>query len=278
MKIDLHCHTTASDGALTPQQLVQRAMERKLDVLSITDHDSVGAYGQLPGNLGNLRIIPGIELSCQWQKRSIHILGLNIDPHSDAIAEAVSFQSRARTQRAEMIAEKLAKYGVESPLEGALQQADGGAIGRPHFARHMVASGFVKNESAAFNKFLGTGKSCDIKVCWPEPGQVTSWIRDSGGMAVLAHPGTYNLTRTKLVSFLEDFTRWGGEGMEVVSGRQLPADTRNLVNLCRKFGLLGSAGSDFHSPAQEWLDIGSYSTFPPDIDPVWSRWDLLPLN
>ncbi|MGD9661917.1 MAG: PHP domain-containing protein [Porticoccaceae bacterium] len=272
MKIDFHCHTTASDGALSPEQLVQRAGDRGIELLSITDHDSVNAYQQLSTLPKGLRLIPGIELSCQWQKRGIHIVGLNIDPDSDAMAEATSTQAKARALRAEIIAEKLAKYGVENPLEGALAHSDGGAIGRPHFARHMVNTGFVSNESEAFKKFLGSGKTCDIKVCWPNPEQAINWIVNAGGVAVLAHPGKYNMTRSKLVSFLEDFTRWGGAAMEVVSGRQIPSQTTEFSKLCRQFSLMASWGSDFHSPAQTWLDLGSYSTPPDDVTPVWNHW------
>jgi len=271
MKFDLHCHTTASDGTLTPQELVDRALSRDLELLSITDHDSVEAYRNLSVP-GGLRIVPGVEFSCQWRKYSIHIVGLGIDLDATVMAEAVAHQSVARNRRAEMIAERLQKYGVEDPLEGALREAAGGTVGRPHFARHLVNTGFVASESIAFKKFLGAGKPCDIKVGWPSPEQVIAWIRGAGGVAVLAHPGRYGMTRTRLVSFLEEFSQWGGEAMEVVSGRQLPADTRQFASLCRQFGLAASAGSDFHSPAQSWLDLGVFSTLPPDVPLVWSRW------
>lgn len=272
MKIDFHCHTTASDGALAPADLIARAAARQIDQLAITDHDTLGAYANLPDTLGTMTIIRGLELSCQWQKRGIHIVGLNVDPHSAAMAEAVACQEHARQQRAQIIGEKLAKYGVENPLQGALALSDGGAIGRPHFARHMVATGFCADVGTAFKKFLGSGKPCDIKVCWPELEQVIDWIRGAGGVAVLAHPGKYKMTRTKLVNFLEDFTRLGGEAMEVVSGRQIPSDTRDYAKLCQQFGLLASWGSDFHSPAQTWLDLGDYSSPPEHLTPVWQRW------
>jgi len=270
MKFDLHCHTTASDGTLTPQELVDRAHSRDLELLSITDHDSVEAYRHITVPTG-LRLVPGVEFSCQWRKYSIHIVGLGIDLDAAALDEAITHQTLARNHRAELIAERLQKYGVQDALDGALREAAGATLGRPHFARHLVNTGFVANESIAFKKFLGAGKPCDIKVGWPSPDTVIDWIRAAGGVAVLAHPGRYGMTRTRLVSFLEEFRQWGGEAIEVVSGRQLPAETRQFAELCRRFGLQASAGSDFHSPAQTWLDLGEFSTLP-DIPLVWSRW------
>jgi len=269
---DFHCHTTASDGSLSPSALLQRAEDLGLQTLSITDHDTVEAYRQLDKLPANLRLIPGIELSCQWQKRGIHIVGLSLDIDSDAIREAEKHQKEARVSRAEMIAEKLEKYGVEAPLEGAMAIANGGSIGRPHFARHMVETGFVANQRAAFKKFLGSGKPCDIKVHWPAISQAVEWIRAAGGVAVLAHPGKYKMTRTKLVELIETFRSCGGEAIEVVSGRQIPSETRDFARLCEQFGLLASWGSDFHSPDQSWLDLGKYSRVPEQLKPVTDRW------
>ncbi len=272
MKVDFHCHTTASDGTLSPAQLIARAGECGVDLLSITDHDTLAAYRQLPTLPNGLTLITGVEFSCQWQKRGIHLVGLNVDPASAAMVEAVTAQTRARRLRAEMIAEKLEKFGAEAPLAGALAEAGHSAPGRPHFARHLANSGFVAHQEEAFKKYLGTGKPCDIKACWPEPGVIIDWIRSAGGVAVLAHPGKYNFTRSRLVAFLQDFKTLGGQAMEVVSGRQLPAQTRDFAALCQQFGLLASLGSDFHSPDQHWLDLGTYSTPPLDISPVWALW------
>lgn len=271
MSIDFHCHTTASDGELSPQALLELAQRSGITRLSITDHDSVAAYQGLTP-LPGLQLIPGVEFSTLWNKTGLHILGLNIDPASPAMLEAVAFQGNARRDRAEKIAEKLEKYGVESPLEGASAYASGGNLGRPHFARHMVATGFVKNEREAFKKHLGSGKPCDIRQCWAEPEQIIRWIRAAGGVAVLAHPAKYNLTRSKLVAFLEAFKGWGGEGLEVVSGLQLPNVTRDLGRLCEQLDLSASWGSDFHRPGQSWAELGRYSTPPQYLRPVWHNW------
>lgn len=272
MTTDFHCHTTASDGSLSPKALLQRATDLGLQTLSITDHDTVAAYRQIDTTQAKLRLIPGIELSCQWQKRGIHIVGLGIDIESDAIHEAERHQKLARDTRAGMIAEKLEKYGVKSPLQGALALADGGSVGRPHFARHMVNSGFVANQRIAFKKFLGSGKPCDIKVHWPTIAEAIDWIRSAGGVAVLAHPGKYKMTRTKLVNLTEEFSASGGEAIEVVSGRQIPSETRDYARLCEAHGLMASWGSDFHSPDQSWLNLGKYSSVPEHLKPVTDCW------
>ena len=268
MLVDLHCHTTASDGTLSPDELLSRAIGNGVELLSITDHDTLAAYRDLAAP-AELKLVAGIEFSCHWQKRGLHIVGLNVDLSSSAMAEAELHQHHARNRRAELIAEKLEKYGVESPLAGARSMAAGSVIGRPHFARYLTACEFVKTEEEAFKKYLGSGKPCDIKVCWPEPKQVIDWTRAAGGVAVLAHPAKYKLTNSGLRRFLEEFTNSGGQGMEVVSGQQTADKTRLFTLMCQAFNMYASLGSDFHSPAQHWLDLGRYASSQTISRPVW---------
>lgn len=272
MKCDFHTHSTASDGALSPSALVEAARQAGIEALAITDHDTLDAYHQLGTAAIDLRLIPGVEFSTRWRRIGIHVLGLNVDPHSDAMTEGVAHQTAARHSRAEEIATKLAKYGVPDPLAGARRHADGGALGRPHFARHMVATGFVQDENQAFKKFLGSGKSCDIRSCWADLHRVIDWIRAAGGVAVLAHPAKYKLSHNRLAALVSDFRATGGEGLEVVSGRQLPATTRQLARLCTAHDLLASWGSDFHRPGQHWAQLGHYSTPPADVKSLWQLW------
>ena len=271
MIVDLHCHTTASDGSLSPAELVSLARERNIDLLAITDHDTLEAYDALVES-GKPSLITGVELSCQWHKRGIHLVGLNVNRDSHAMADAMAHQHKARNDRAGMIAERLEKYGVESPLAGARKEAAGELVGRPHFARYLVACGFVKSEKDAFKKFLGSGKPCDIKVCWPETRQVVEWIRGAGGVAVLAHPGKYSFTRSRLISYLEEFKDCGGQAIEIYSGPQHPDQTKMYFNLCDQFHLCQSIGSDFHSPAQRWLNLGVDSDNFRLSRPVWEQW------
>ncbi|MEX2352621.1 MAG: PHP domain-containing protein, partial [Gammaproteobacteria bacterium] len=158
MRIDLHSHSTASDGKLTPDELVQQAIEAGVDVLSITDHDSVAAYRQINrSQSAPLRIIPGIEFSSQWQKSDIHILGLNIDPENDILRSGIAIQQQHRHDRASRIADRLARLlGIANPVNAVSAIAGNNNIGRPHFARYLIETGVVKDSREAFRKYLGT--------------------------------------------------------------------------------------------------------------------------
>ena len=272
MNVDLHCHTNLSDGALSPEQLVDLAAQRGVDMLAITDHDSIACYAQITPSTSNIKIITGIELSTTWRNRGIHIVGLNLDLANSALLQGVNRQSSARTQRAQKIAEKLQGFGFENCLEGAEKYTDGGQLGRPHFARYLVEIGAVTTVQQAFKRYLGAGKAGDIKQQWAGLEEVIAWIRGAGGVAVLAHPTKYNMTRTKLSELLEEFVALGGEGVEVISGSQSPSVTQSMAALCQQFGLLASCGSDFHSPEQPWAALGKVPALPSNCQPVWSRW------
>lgn len=273
MNIDFHCHTTASDGSLSPKALLELAMERQIDMLSITDHDTLDAYQKLNSASNAIRLIPGIELSSQWNRRGVHIVGLNVGLSSASILEGVKQQSKARRERAEKIAEKLQRFGFDDCLAGALSFASGpDQIGRPHFARYLVKIGAVSNIQQAFKRYLGAGKAGDIKDKWANPKTVIGWIRDAGGVAVLAHPTKYKLTRSKLIELLTDFKAAGGEAMEVISGSQVPSVTRDMARLCQNMGFDASCGSDFHAPNQEWAALGKVAPLPENCTAVWQRW------
>lgn len=268
MLYDLHTHTLCSDGELSAQELIDSAVARGVTALSITDHDTVLAY---TGGLDtkSLALIPGIEFSAVWQKMGVHILGLNIATSGDAITEGIKRQSQARRLRAEKIAERLGKAGLPDALAGAQRFAGSAEISRPHFARHMVESGFSKSIEQAFKKHLGAGKPGDIKTGWPSMTDAITWIRAGGGIAVLAHPHKYRLTRSKLVLLLDEFIAAGGQGMEVLSGPQDKNQTAQLRDLSIQKGLLASMGSDFHSPKTPWCYPGMHAGIPGGCRPVW---------
>lgn len=271
MIYDLHCHTRCSDGELSAAALIDLAIEKKVDALSITDHDTLLAYKDLTKNNRKcIEIIPGVEFSTQWQKIGVHIVGLNVQLEHGAIEEGVMFQQKARQERAEKIAERLEKAGLANAYEGAKKIAGSAEIARPHFARHMVETGFSKNIEQAFKKHLGAGKAGDVKQLWASMNQVISWIKESGGVAVVAHPQKYKLTRTKLINLLDDFKEGGGEGIEVLSGAQGKDTTDMLRDLSVQKKLLASLGSDFHTPSMQWCKLGMHVTLPKACTPVWS--------
>lgn len=268
---DLHSHTLFSDGVLTPRELVSRAVDNGVDVLAITDHDNTEAYAERQGFPDSIQIVPGIELSTQWQSVGIHVLGLNTDPRGDAMREAAKFQGDSRLKRARRISENLARKGIEGTFEGAMRLSHGRYVGRPHFARHLIDTGRVDSMHAAFKKYLGDGKAGDVKKQWAEMPQVIEWIRAAGGVAVLAHPLKYKLTRTRLKRLLDAFIASGGQGMEVVSGQQTAQQTRDMAQLCEQKNLLASCGSDFHAPGAPWAELGRFAPLPASLVPVWDR-------
>ena len=271
MLFDLHSHTRCSDGSLEPRELIARASEQGVDVLAITDHDTLDAYSGLSLKRDRIELIPGIEFSTQWESTGIHVLGLNIDPGSDAMQAGVRFQTEARRVRAHRIGEILEKKGIPDAFAGAEALAQGGYIGRPHFARYLVDCGRARTIEDAFRKYVGDGKPGDVRQHWADLPQVVQWIRDAGGVAVLAHPLKYKLTRTRLKRLLATFIKAGGEGMEVVSGKQNPQQTAGMGQLCEQMNLLASCGSDFHQPDTHWGELGRFPALPRNVTPVWEQ-------
>ena len=274
LKVDLHTHTLASDGALSPTDLVARAAAHGVDVLAVTDHDTCAGLEEAAGaaKQHSIRLINGIELSTIWKGIGIHIVGLDINPRHPAMLQAVEYQSDARLQRAVQIGEKLEKRKMPGVLQRATEIAGNAQLGRPHFAKAMVAMGYVSTEKEAFDSYLGAGKVGDIKSHWPELGKVIAWVLESGGVPVLAHPGKYNMTWSKLRTFLADFIELGGQAIEISYGAENPDRLRELTKMAQQHKLLASVGSDFHSPRHSWTEVGRYPPLRGEYEPVWNRW------
>ena len=274
-RIDLHCHTTASDGALAPSDLLQRAAGRGIETLAITDHDTLAGYRSVKAEAEALGIslITGIELSCVWSGVTIHIVGLNVDAESEVMLNAESIQTRAREERAELIVQRVGKkLGQSLDLEAVRQYAGGDAIGRPHIAQYLVEQKLVPDMRTAFSKYLGSGKVGDVKTHWPDMSEAVRWIVDAGGIPVMAHAHHYKMTRTKLRNCLRDFVAAGGQALEVAYGLMDNNQRGQMTVLAKEFGLMGSCGSDFHGPNRFGLDLGVMCDFPKDIQPVWTVW------
>ena len=269
--IDLHCHSTASDGALSPEAVVERAVDHGVTHLALTDHDTLAglsAAGQAASRSG-LKLVPGTELSCLWRSHTIHVVGLDFDPTSGPFQAAMDRQNENRWKRARAITDRLSKTGVEDLLNKAVSAADGDVPGRPHFAKVLVKEGVVKDINQAFKRHLGQGKPGDVKAFWPPLEEIVEWIVAAGGIAVLAHPRKYKLTATKLRELTADFKRAGGRAIEVSTSGQSSGDLGFLAELCRREGLLASQGSDFHFPGAPWCELGRIAKMPDGLDPVW---------
>jgi len=256
---------------LSPEAVIARAKERGVSVLAITDHDTIAAVGiaQKAALESGITLISGIEFSSQWGKGGVHIVGLGVDINSPALNAAIAYQEQARTARALAIADRLSKAGFPGALAGAQAIAGSATLGRPHFAQYLVAVGAVKNINAAFKKYLGAGKPADVKYQWPLMDQVIAWIHAAGGVAVLAHPAKYELTRTKMCALVDSFVAAGGDALEVISGLQSAALTEDLLRIANARSLHASCGSDFHMPDQPWQDLGSFGRLPANAKPVW---------
>ncbi|PCK93436.1 PHP domain-containing protein [Pseudomonas viridiflava] len=277
MNVDLHCHSTASDGALSPTALVTRAYENGVRVLSLTDHDTLEGLEEARKTAHSLgmQLVNGVELSCTWGGATIHILGYAFDTKAPALTEAIARLHEGRWLRAEEISRKLAIKGMPGALEGAraIQKElgdSGNAPARPHFADFLVREGFVKDRAEAFRKWLGAGKLGDVKQHWPTLEDTVATLRSSGAWVSLAHPSHYDFTRSKRRKLVGDFIQAGGHAIEVVNGMQPADQVGTLAILAREFGLLVTAGSDFHGPGA-WGEIGIYRPVPEDLPPLWCR-------
>ncbi len=249
MLVDFHTHTTASDGALSPRQMLERASAAGVQLLAITDHDTVAGYRLAVTEMSDfpdLVLVPGIEYSCQWAGTTIHVVGLGMDCDHPAMGEGLAELDGARVERGRKIAQRLEQRGFSGALEGALAVAGESQLGRPHFAAWMVDRGHVPDPKTAFDKYLGQGKPGDVKAFWPTLERAVSWITDAGGTAVLAHPFKYKYTRMKLRRLAVAFAEAGGGAIEVLSGRQTSDQVQHLRQLATEVGLQVSVGSDFH--------------------------------
>ena len=269
----MHTHTSASDGAFSPSVLLDKARANQVNQLAITDHDTINGY--LEGksyalDLG-IRLISGVELSAMWGKTGVHIVGLNFDPEHPSMTRGLSHQYQVRQERSLLISEKLQKVGVKNALEGASELALG-IVCRPHFAQFLVNAGYVKSIDKAFKRYLGKGKMGDVPCRWPHMSEAISWIVQSGGIAVLAHPGKYRMTRVKLRALIQDFVEMGGQALEVVTGGQSTAESEYFAGLCTHYGLYASVGSDFHGPDVSWNDLGRIHAPPIGCTAIWSQW------
>ena len=271
VKYDLHCHSTASDGALTPTELVYRAHEKGVTTLALTDHDTTAGLvaAQQSAKTVNIDLIPGIELSTTWNNICLHIIGLNINPAYPPLCDGIRKLQTMRIERAEKIASKLEKKKITGALGAVRMTAGEGMITRTHFANFLLSQNHVSTMQGAFDRYLSKGKPAFVSTNWTELEVALDWIKKSGGIAVLAHPMRYKLTASKIKRLLADFKEMGGQGLEVVCGRNNPDEIRLTAQYARSFELSGSVGSDFHNPKNRWVELGRLVPLPAGVKPVW---------
>ena len=271
-KYDLHCHSTASDGFLSPTDLVQRAREQGVTALALTDHDTINglAEARQAAAAVNLRLINGIELSVTWNSHCFHIVGLGINPENAVLKAGIKKIQVIRYDRVAKIARLLEKKKIFGAYDAVVAAAgETGMITRSHFADFLVAQNHVNTEQEAFDLYLGQGKSAYTNTTWAELNEAVDWINQAGGVAVVAHPMRYDLTASWMKRFLAAFKEAGGAGIEVITGRVNPDEVRRSADYAKNFGLAASVGSDFHNPKNVWVELGRLAPLPSQVKPVW---------
>lgn len=277
LNIDLHCHSNVSDGVLPPAEVVARAAANGVHALALTDHDDVSGLtaAQAAAAGTGMTLIPGVEISVSWGGQTVHIVGLRIDPLNPELEEGLIGIRRGRIERARRMSEDLRQNGILGAYEGAYAVATNKQmVGRTHFARWLVAQGHAPDLRSAFRRFLTHGNPGYVDHEWTSLENAVHWIRASGGMAVIAHPGRYAFNARELHLLLDAFRALGGEGIEVITGSHHPSEYGKFADLARAFSLKASRGADFHAPG-EGIDIGRLPALPHYCKPVWQGWPEL---
>lgn len=271
MQIDLHTHSMASDGSLSPADLISRALEYGVNVLALTDHDGIDGLDEARHAAENtgLHFINGIELSVTWNKRTVHIVGLNFAADSLPLQAGIKRLREFRELRAKEISSKLEKAGIQGAYDGARCFSGGKMLGRMHFAKFLAASGHAKDIRQVFKRYLVNNKPGHVRGEWATLQETVGWITDAGGIAVIAHPARYNLTRSKLRKLISDFVAAGGQGIEVISGSHNVNEMKTMACHANDFDLYASSGSDFHDPDFPWNRLGKLPDLPFKCKPVW---------
>jgi len=269
VRLDLHVHTTASDGLWTPARVVQEALSRGLRYLAITDHETTQGVLEAAAHARGtpLEVIPGVEISVGGPEEEIDLLGYFIDPLHPELLRMLEAMQAERVERIRAMAERLARLGLPVPWERVLELARGDVLGRPHLARAMVEQGYVANEAEAFRRYLGRDRPAYVPRRPVDPQEVIARIRAAGGVAVLAHPGRSGLPRD-----LRGLWEAGLAGLEVYHPDHSEADTARLMEIARIYDLVPTGGSDFHGPTSDGrILLGALPVPPHTVDRLRAR-------
>ncbi len=256
IEADLHCHTTASDGLLTPSEVVKLAQGRGLKAVGITDHDTVQGWqeAERAGQEWGVEILKGIELNTDWQGTEVHILGYELDPDAPNLMERLETLRRAREARMLEIIERLRTLKIALTAEDVRKFASGESIGRPHVAQALMAQGYVESIRDAFERYIGQGAPAYVPRSKLSPEEGIALVHEASGVAVLAHPGVHRLERG-----IPAWAESGLQGIEVSHSEHSPEDERRCREMATKYGLLMTGGSDFHGEKRKpGVKLGSW--------------------
>jgi predicted metal-dependent phosphoesterase TrpH len=275
LNADLHCHSVVSDGTLTPEQLAARASANGVELWALTDHDEIGGQARAlaAAKAHGMKYLTGVEISVTFAGETVHIVGLGFDADSPLIQDGLGATRGGRGQRAMEMAAGLAAAGIPGAYEGALRFVGNPAlISRTHFARFLVESGVCSDTYEVFRRYLTEGKPGFVPHRWAALKDAVQWITQTGGVAVIAHPGRYKFTANEEYALFSEFKAHGGQAVEVVTGSHTVAEYVEYADVAREFGLAASRGSDFHSPDESHTDLGTLPYLSGNLTPVW---DLL---
>lgn len=270
---DLHCHSCVSDGTLQPEALAERAKANGVELWALTDHDEVGGQQRAreAARAIGLPYLAGVEISVTFAGLTVHIVGLGVDAEDATLVKGLAATRDGRIARAQEMADGLAKVGIQDAFEGALNYAGNPElIARTHFARYLVETGICASTHEVFRKYLVEGKPGFVEHRWASLSNAVQWIRQAGGIAVIAHPGRYKFTVNEEYALFTEFKAHGGLGVEVVTGSHTTADYVKYADMAIEFDLLASRGSDFHSPTESHTDLGTLPPLSERLTPVWS--------
>jgi 3',5'-nucleoside bisphosphate phosphatase len=272
LNADLHCHSVVSDGTLTPEALAARAKANGVELWALTDHDEIGgqARAAVAAAANGMAYLTGTEISVTFANETVHIVGLGFDATNPIIVNGLAKTRGGRGERAMEMSDGLAKVGIKGAYEGALTfVGNPELISRTHFARFLVESGVCKDTYEVFRKYLTEGKPGYVPHRWASLGDAVGWITQSGGVAVIAHPGRYKFTANEEFALFSEFKTHGGLGVEVVTGSHTTAEYVEYAAVAKEFGMAASRGSDFHSPDESRIDLGTLPMLSGDLTPVW---------
>ncbi|MEO6972272.1 MAG: 3',5'-nucleoside bisphosphate phosphatase [Rhodoferax sp.] len=272
LNADLHCHSVVSDGTLTPEQLATRASANGVELWALTDHDEIGGQQRAlaAAHANGMKYLTGTEISITFASETVHIVGLGFDASDPRMAQGLQRTRGGRGQRAMEMADGLAKVGIAGAYEGALKfVSNPELISRTHFARFLVESGACHDTHEVFRKFLTEGKPGFVPHRWASLADAVGWITQAGGVAVIAHPGRYKFSANEEYALFTEFKAHGGRAVEVVTGSHTTAEYVEYAGVAQEFGLAASRGSDFHSPDESRIDLGTLPFLPGELTPVW---------
>lgn len=275
ISVDLHMHSTASDGALSPEDLVRYAHANGVQMMALTDHDTIAgqhAARETAQELG-IRYVSGVEISVTWGGETIHVVGLNFDPSSPGLHGLLAGIQQGRQERAVSMARGLIDHGLPDVLEEARSYAKNPEmIGRTHFARAMVARGICSDVGEVFQRYLVPGKPGYAPHEWTSLTRAVTEIRQAGGVAVIAHPARYRLSATGHWALIDEFKTLGGSALEIVTGSHTEQEARRFQRVAVDHGLSASLGSDFHAVGESRYDAGAVPRLPDASRPIWLDW------